>query len=128
MKDKKYSTERNACRLNRVGGQAVLEGVMMKAGERTVTTCRKEDGSLVVDDSKFVSVREKHKILNIPILRGVVNFVEMMLLSVKTLGVSADALGIEEEEGKAEKWLKSLKNLFRDSCLKYQSRRRLVIK
>lgn len=106
MKDKKYSSEKDSCRLNKVGGQAVLEGVMMKAGERTVTTCRKEDGSITVDDSKFVSVREKHKILNIPILRGVVNFVEMMLLSVKTLGVSADALGIEEEEGKAEKWLK----------------------
>jgi uncharacterized protein YqhQ len=84
----------------------VLEGVMMKAGNRTVTTCRKEDGSIVVNDDSFVSVRKKHKILNIPILRGVINFVEMMALSFKTLEASADALGIEEEEGKAEKWLK----------------------
>ncbi|MBO7304512.1 MAG: DUF1385 domain-containing protein [Clostridia bacterium] len=93
-------------RLGKVGGQAVLEGVMMKAGERTVTTCRKEDGSIYVDDSTFVSVRKKHKILNIPILRGVVNFVEMMILSTKTLTASADALEIEDEEGKCEKWLK----------------------
>ena len=93
-------------RLNRVGGQAVLEGVMMKAGERTVTTCRKDDGSLVVYDSRFVSVRKKHKLLNIPILRGVVNFIEMMKLSIKTLGASAEALGLEEEDGKAENWLK----------------------
>ena len=94
------------CRLNRVGGQAVLEGVMMKAGERTVTTCRKEDGSLVVTDDSFVSVRKKHRILNIPILRGVVNFIEMMILSFKTLGASADAMGLEEEEpSKFEKWL-----------------------
>ena len=93
-------------RLNKVGGQAVLEGVMMKAGERTVTTCRKEDGSIVVNDAKFVSVRKKHKILNIPILRGVINFVEMMALSFKTLSASADALGIEEEDGKCEVWLK----------------------
>ena len=93
-------------RLNRVGGQAVLEGVMMKAGERTVTTCRKDDGSLVVYDSSFVSVRKKHKFLNIPILRGVVNFIEMMKLSIKTLGDSAQALGLEEEDGKAENWLK----------------------
>ena len=100
--------ENNTCsRLGKVGGQAVLEGVMMKAGERTVTTCRKEDGSLVVTDNSFVSVRKKHKILNIPILRGVINFVEMMILSVKTLGASADALGLEEEEpGKFELWLK----------------------
>ena len=93
-------------RLGKVGGQAVLEGVMMKAGERTVTTCRKEDGSLVVTDDSFVSVRTKHKILDIPILRGVVNFIEMMILSFKTLGASADAIGLEEEEpSKFEKWL-----------------------
>ena len=95
-------------RLGKVGGQAVIEGVMMKAGDRTVTTCRKEDGTLVVTDDSFVSVRKKHKFLNIPILRGVVNFVEMLILSMKTLGASAEALGIEEEEseGRFAKWLK----------------------
>ena len=92
-------------RLNKVGGQAVLEGVMMKAGEKTVTSCRKEDGSIVVYDDEFHSVRKKHKLLNIPVLRGVVNFVEMLVLSYKTLGNSADALGIDEltEEEKAKK-------------------------
>ena len=104
-KNKSCSTK-CADRLNKVGGQAVIEGVMMKAGTRTVTTCRKEDGTLAVYDGKFHSVRKKHKILNIPILRGVINFVEMIILSVKTLGNSADAMGIEEEDGKCEKWLK----------------------
>ena len=95
-----------SCRRNRVGGQAVLEGVMMKAGDRTVTTCRKEDGSIVVTDDSFVSVRKKHKLLDLPIIRGVVNFIEMMALSVKTMGASAEAMGLEEEEpGKFEKWL-----------------------
>ncbi len=102
----KKHTETSSCRLNRVGGQAVLEGVMMKAGNRTVTTCRKDDGSLVVNDGSFESIRKKVKILGLPIIRGVVNFIEMMALSVNTLNVSADALGIEEEEGKAEKWMR----------------------
>lgn len=106
MKKEKNQCSEENCRLGSVGGQAVLEGVMMKANDRTVTTCRKEDGTVVVNDDKFISVKEKHKILNIPILRGVINFVEMMMLSFKTLNASADALGIEEEEGKAEKWLK----------------------
>ncbi len=88
----------NACRLGKVGGQAVIEGVMMKAGEKTVTTCRKEDGTLVVTDGTFHSVRKKHKILNVPILRGVINFVEMMILSVKTLTISADALDLDVDE------------------------------
>ena len=105
-KEKNIPESCGNCRLGKVGGQAVLEGVMMKAGEKTVTSCRKEDGSIVVTDDKFVSVRKKHKWLNIPILRGIINFVEMMILSVKTLNASADALGIEEEDGKVEKWLK----------------------
>ncbi len=93
-------------RLGKVGGQAVLEGVMMKAGEHSVTTCRKEDGTLVVCDDTFVSVRKKSKLLNLPIIRGIVNFIEMLKLSVKTLSNSAEALGIEEENGKAEQWMK----------------------
>ena len=93
-------------RLGKVGGQAVLEGVMMKAGNRMVTTCRKADGTLVVTDDSFVSAKDKHKILGLPLVRGVVSFVESMLMSFKTLGASADALGLEEEEpSKFEKWL-----------------------
>jgi len=99
--------EKNApvanCRLNKVGGQAVLEGVMMKAGARTVTTCRKENGELVVTDGSFVSVREKHKILNLPLIRGVVNFIEMMLLSFKTLNISAEAMELDDEKDKQKK-------------------------
>ena len=79
---------------------------MMKAGKRTVTTCRKDDGSVVVYDDEFVSVRKKYKLLNLPIIRGVVNFIEMMILSMKTLNASADALGIEEESSKFDEWCK----------------------
>lgn len=106
---KEKNTEKSVteCRLNKVGGQAVLEGVMMKAGSRVVTTCRKEDGSLAVTDDSFVSVRKKHKILNLPIIRGIINFVEMMMLSVKTLGASADAMELDEVENPSrfERWL-----------------------
>ena len=93
----------SSCRLNKVGGQAVLEGVMMKAGERTVTSCRKEDGTIVVTDDTFVSVRKKNKLLNLPIIRGFVNFIEMMKLSFKTLEVSAEALELEDEKEKEKK-------------------------
>ena len=105
MKNKNCQSN-EGCRLNKVGGQAVLEGVMMKAGNRTATSCRKSDGSIVVYDSEFNSVRKKHKILDLPVIRGVVNFIEMMTLSMKTLNASAEALGIEEEDDKFEKWCK----------------------
>ncbi|MBR2342777.1 MAG: DUF1385 domain-containing protein [Clostridia bacterium] len=93
-------------RLGKVGGQAVLEGVMMKAGERTVTTCREEGGGIVVVDDSFHSLRDKNKFFNLPLVRGVVNFIESLMLSIRTLSASADALGIEEEDGKLERWLK----------------------
>ena len=105
---KKNKCEKDTCpsRLGKVGGQAVLEGVMMKAGDRAVTTCRKPDGTLVVTDDSFTSIRNKYKIFDLPLVRGVVSFVESMMLSVKTLGASADAMGLEEEEpSKFEKWL-----------------------
>ena len=96
-----------SCRLGKVGGQAVLEGVMMKSGDETCLAVRKDDGTIVTQNKKFVSVRKKHKILNLPIVRGVVNFVEMMSLSMSTLTSSAEMLGIDdaEPETKFEKWL-----------------------
>ena len=106
-KNKKCCAQKDPARLNKVGGQAVLEGVMMKAGNRTVTTCRKENGSLVVTDGNFESVRKKNKILNIPILRGVINFVEMLLLSYRTLSISADALDLDEPKDKKDNDSKS---------------------
>ncbi len=96
-----------ASRLGVVGGQAVLEGVMMKSKDRCSVAVRKEDGSIEVIDRTFTSVRKKNKLLNLPLIRGVVNFVEMLILSYQTLTVSAEAMGIEdtEPENKFEEWL-----------------------
>lgn len=96
-------------RLGVVGGQAVLEGVMMRHKNRYSVSVRRENGEIVTENREFISVRKKIKILNIPIIRGTVNFIEMMILSYKTLSISAEAYGIdeEEEESKFEKWLRS---------------------
>ena len=107
MKEKKQP-DALACRLNRVGGGAVIEGVMMKAGDRASTACRRENGEIAVVDKKFVSLRKRHKILNLPLIRGVVSFIESLVLSFSTLGVSAEVMGedVIEEESRFEKWLK----------------------
>ena len=99
--------ERNP-RLNQVGGQAVLEGVMMKAGTDCATACRRTDGSIVVLPRQFISVRKKHRILNLPLLRGIINFIEMMVLSMKILTSSAEVVIEEEElpESKLEVWMR----------------------
>ena len=94
-------------RCNRVGGEAVLEGLMMRAGERASTALRMQDGTIHILERKFVSVRKKYKILGWPIIRGVVSFVESLILSFRTLTLSAEAMGEdgEEEQTKFEKWL-----------------------
>ena len=96
------------CRKNRVGGQAVIEGVMMKKGEEVALAVRKDDGTIEIEKSKFIALKTNHKWLNIPIIRGVVGFFESMVLSFKTLGKATDMLGLEEEEErlKAEKQAK----------------------
>ena len=94
------------CRKNRVGGQAVIEGVMMKRGEETALATRRDDGTVDIQKNSFVSIKKKYKILGLPLIRGVVGFIESMILSFKTMNDSTEALGIEEEEGKVERWLK----------------------
>ncbi|MBE6574264.1 MAG: DUF1385 domain-containing protein [Ruminococcaceae bacterium] len=96
------------CRLGTVGGEAVLEGIMMKGKDGTMgVAVRKEDGDIVVVKEKHVSIRKKYKFLNLPIIRGVVGMVESFILSYKVLNISAEVYGLEEdsEPSKFEKWL-----------------------
>lgn len=102
-KDKKCALDP---RCNKVGGQAVIEGVMMKNGEKTALATRCDDGRVDIKRDTVTPIRKKIKILGIPIVRGVVGFIESMILSFKTMTASTEVLGLEEEESKSEKWLK----------------------
>ena len=99
-------TDPLACKRGKIGGEAVLEGIMMKAGGTYSIALRQQDKKIRISDHKYSTVRDKHKLLRLPIIRGVVNMVESFILSYKVLGVSADAYGLEEEEPtKFEMWL-----------------------
>ena len=95
------------CRLGKVGGEAVLEGVMMRCGDRYSVASRKEDGSITVSNHSYTSIRKKNKFFNLPIIRGIVALVESFKLSFKVLTISAEALDmdLDEPESKFEKWL-----------------------
>ncbi len=97
------------CRLGTVGGQAVLEGVMMKGKDKYSIAVRREDGSISLSENYHKSIRQKSRFLRIPIIRGIVGFVESMILSFKTLSVSAEQYGGLDEiepETRFEKWIK----------------------
>ena len=93
-------------RLGKVGGQALLEGIMMRSGDEVAISVRSADGTVRSKRKQFVSARKKNKFLALPLIRGVVSFVESMMLSLSTTNDGVDMLGIEEEETKFEKWLK----------------------
>lgn len=75
-----------------IGGQAVMEGVMMRNKNRYAVACRKPDGEIVVDVKETHSVSEKVKFLGWPFIRGAVNLIESMVIGIKALTYSADFL------------------------------------
>ena len=81
-----------------IGGQAVLEGVMMRSPEHMAIAVRKEDGQLVTRVSPVVNPAKKTPFFGWPLVRGVVSFVQSMAIGVKTLSQAADMLGIEEDQ------------------------------
>ena len=87
-----------------IGGQALIEGIMMKSPEKTALCVRTPDGSIDTEMLNDKSLRQKYKILNIPIIRGVVGFVESMLQGYKAMMISAEKSGFTdlEEEKKPE--------------------------
>ena len=102
MKDKKMHK-------TSVGGQALIEGVMMQGPRGIATAVRKTDGDIVVKNHEFKHLRDKHKFWGLPVIRGMVNFVESMILGYRMLMYSAEASGMEDledvEMNKFEKWL-----------------------
>lgn len=82
-----------------IGGQAVLEGIMMKNRDRYAVAVRKPDGEIFVQTEEFHSVTGRYKKLTtIPFVRGVFNFIDSMVLGIKTLTFSASFYEEEEEE------------------------------
>lgn len=93
-----------------IGGQALIEGVMMKNLDRYSTAVRKPDGTIDVQVTHYESFTEKHHLNHIPIIRGIFNFLESMVIGVKTLTYSSsfydddgEALSDEQREENLKK-------------------------
>ena len=89
-----------------IGGQAVMEGVMMKSPDAIAVAVRQSDGGIVVDREDYVPAARKHKWMGWPIVRGCVNMVSMLVMGMGVLNKSTQMLGVlDEEPSKFEKWL-----------------------
>ena len=85
-----------------VGGQAVIEGVMMRAKGMVATAVRKPDGEIVIQRTPFRSLTEKLPVLKLPFLRGAIGLIEMMVIGIRTLNYSAE-VSMGNVKGQGEK-------------------------
>lgn len=97
---------RRKSRYSGIGGQAVLEGVMMKNKEKYAVAVRKPDGEIEVEVETYQGLAHGSKIKELPFIRGIFNFLDSLLLGTRALNYSASFY--EEEEGKETKFDKAM--------------------
>ncbi|MBI9032668.1 DUF1385 domain-containing protein [bacterium] len=98
-----------------IGGQAVIEGVMMRGPEHIATCVRRKDGSLEVKKEKFDSITKKVRILGLPFIRGFASLIEMMIIGIKTLTFSASRYEldyVDEKEAAKSDFRKKTEEIF----------------
>ena len=95
-------------RVTSIGGQALLEGIMMVGPKKNTAAFCDEDGHITTEDITAPSLREKYPILKKPFLRGVFAMIDTLRLGLKALTLSAEKAGLEDEaesESKFDRWL-----------------------
>ena len=103
-------------RYSGIGGQAVLEGIMMKNKDKYSVAIRKPDGEIEVDIDEYTGVGKSGVLTKIPFIRGIFNFIDSMILGIKTLNYSASFY--EDEAEQETKFDKFLGKLFKDKAEK----------
>ena len=99
-----------------IGGQAVIEGIMMRNGENYAVAVRKPDHTIEVKKDTYKGIASKCRIFRLPFIRGIFNFIDSMVLGMSTLTYAASFY--EEEEEEPSKFEKKLIALFGDNLEK----------
>ena len=99
-----------------VGGQAVIEGVMMRVPGRIVTAVRAPDQRIVVREEAYMPLTKRYRWMGLPVLRGAISFFEMMVIGLKALNFSAD-VAMQEEKSEEEQAARSGESGWKDRLL-----------
>ena len=97
-----------------IGGQAVIEGVMMRGPKEIAIAVRTPSGKIEIDKKPVQSLTKRYRIFKIPVLRGIIAFFESMIVGVKSLMFSAEFFDLEEEEEVPSKFDLLLDKIFGD--------------
>jgi len=91
-----------SCKIENVGGQAVIEGVMMRAGNRIATSVRRRDGSIETKLQEKALISKKNKLFGLPIIRGALNLIDMLSIGISSLNWSAEIAEADEREAQGK--------------------------
>ena len=86
-----------------VGGQAVIEGVMMRSPTRVAVAVRRADGTIAIMERRFESITRRIKVLGLPVIRGAVSLFETLYLGIGALNYSADEVARDEAPARGKK-------------------------
>ncbi len=81
-----------------IGGQAVIEGVVMRGPSYLATAIRRKDHTIEVKKDRFLSITKKNRILGLPVMRGFISLIEVLIIGLKTLQFSAERAELDEKE------------------------------
>ncbi len=98
------------CKMTSIGGQALIEGIMMRGPKKEALAVRTKDNGIDISYLNFTSIKDKFKLLNLPVLRGVVSFIESMVHGYKAMMLSAEKSGYLDEEEKPQEKNKETKD------------------
>lgn len=92
-----------------VGGQAVIEGVMMRGNKCIATAVRKSDGEIAAETQEYIPLSKRNKLLALPVIRGFVSLIESLIIGIKTLNFSASFFeDVDSEPSKFDKWFEGI--------------------
>ena len=92
-----------------IGGQALIEGILMRGPDKQAIVVRKQNGELVVREEPLKLIKDRHPILGLPLIRGTVNFADSMVKGVSAISFSAEQMPEDEQEepDKLDQWIEN---------------------
>lgn len=104
-------------RITSIGGQALIEGIMMRGPKRTEISVRMSDGTISSETLDTKGLREKYKFWRLPLLRGIAGFIDSLTVGYKALSISADKAGLDDDEGEPSKFDLWVERVFGDKLM-----------
>ncbi|WP_312694785.1 DUF1385 domain-containing protein [Caproiciproducens sp.] len=98
--------EKTKC-ITSIGGQALIEGILMRGPKKTEVAVRMSDGTISTEEMGTTFIKDKYSIMRLPLLRGIAGFIDSLSVGYKALSYSVDKAGLEEDEepSKFDKWV-----------------------